>query len=406
MQTSRPKRFLFAIPAAACLCAIALGCGGDAPVSPRSDAGLPAPVQGINPDPIPSSDLVTVADGSGSLTFWPYTGASFDGNPSDPINLVFHGKANPVLIRAALLNLDGDRTAYGFPPVPPFDGTWSEAIGAVQTTYVDGYGWSGSVIQLQLGDYQPIRVHLRLFSASPDGEWTLGGAHFEALIPGTDQHEVLSWMLARMVVVADLVRSGLLDPAPSPTEVLNATPSYRAIRPEVYNGLPPELRALIGGPAGNITDPWPLVSDGRAMMLDLAQEAAWSPGTVTQAFGIEFQQIIPKPFCSSGPADYVQVSGPVRLWREGSVDEFGVYSMHAGYQGRLEVTPVPSGETFRAQVSGNQSGLQEEGNFHVLSGDRRILHGAGGSELQRIQIRVGSQGRNAYSESGRCLDGS
>jgi len=411
----RPKIHL-AVAAVAGLCWILSGCGGDTSIAPRDGANpLPIPGQAMGADPIPSGNLVTVSDGAGSLTFWPYTGASFDGTPSDPMNLIFRGKASPVLIRAALLALDGDRTAYGFPPVPPFDGTWTEAIGAVQTTYVDGYGWSGSVIQLQLGDYQPIRVHLRLFSASADGAWTLGAAHFEVLIPGTDQHEVLSWMIARAVVTADLVRSGLLGaPGPVPTDPLSAFPTYREIRPEVYNGLPEELKALVGGPADSVSIPVPLDSDGRAMLLPVAQEAAWSPGTITQTLDLQFQQVIPKPFCSDGPADYVQVAGPIRLWREASVDLDGTYSVQSNYQGRLHVLPlnvlvsppVPAGEPYNAQVAGNQSGQLRNGAFHIHSSDRRVAHGTGGAELQRVQLRVGSQGRNTYTEEGRCLDGS
>lgn len=416
MRATRRLATRLTLPAMAGLCLILSGCGGDTSVSPRDGTDpLPIPGQAVTAEPIPSGDLVTVADGGESITFWPYTGASFDGTPSDPMNLIFRGEASPLLIRAALLGLDGDRTAYGFPPAPPFDGTWTEAIGAVQTTYVDGYGWSGSVIQLQLGDYQPIRVHLRLFSASADGRWTLGAAHFEVLIPGTDQHEVLSWMIARAVVMVDLQRSGLLgSPGPVPTGVLSASPVYREIRAEVYNGLPAELKALVGGPADSVSSPVPLVSDGRAILLPIAQEAVWSPGTITQSLDLQFQQVIPKPFCSDGAADYVQVVGPIRLWKEATVDLDGVYSVHSTYQGRLSVLPlnvlvdppVPAAEAYDAQVGGNQSGQLRAGGFHIRSSDRRIAHGADGAELQRIQLRVGSQGQNTYTEGGRCLDGS
>ena len=37
-----------------------------------------------------------------------------------------------------------------------------------------------------------------------------GAAHFEVLIPGTTDHQVLSWIVARDLVVGDLMRSGLL----------------------------------------------------------------------------------------------------------------------------------------------------------------------------------------------------
>src|SRR6187402_3050629 len=133
---------------------------------------------------VPPTGLVPIdVGGGGTATIWPYTGESLNGVPSDPINLVFLGKADPVRIRAALLALDGDRTAFGLPDV--------------QTAYTDGPGWSGSIIQLQLGSYGPVRTHLRLFRTGiadgSGGAVTLGAAHFEVLIPGTTSHQVLSW---------------------------------------------------------------------------------------------------------------------------------------------------------------------------------------------------------------------
>jgi len=62
--------------------------------------------------------------------------------------LLFVGEADPVAIRDALLALDGDRSAAGFPPVPPFDARWSDAIGDAQTNWSGVEGWGGSVIQL------------------------------------------------------------------------------------------------------------------------------------------------------------------------------------------------------------------------------------------------------------------
>jgi hypothetical protein len=63
---------------------------------------------------VPPTGLVPIDVGGGrTATIWPYTGESLNGVPSDPINLIFLGKADPVRIRAALLALDGDRTAFG-----------------------------------------------------------------------------------------------------------------------------------------------------------------------------------------------------------------------------------------------------------------------------------------------------
>jgi hypothetical protein len=131
---------------------------------------------------------VETSFGPSTLRLWPFTGASSthaDGPGEPPVRR----HADPVAIRDALLSLDGNRTAAGFPPVYPFDATWSDAIGDAQTNWVEEEGWTGSSIQLQLGVYEPLRVHLRLFrTGAPFGDggtWTVGAAHFEVMIPGT-----------------------------------------------------------------------------------------------------------------------------------------------------------------------------------------------------------------------------
>lgn len=68
----------------------------------------------------------------------------------------------------------------------------------MQTAYDARAGWVGSAIQLQCGDYGPIRFHLRLFEA---GDYTLANVHFELLIPNTTEHQVLSVELAEQLVV-------------------------------------------------------------------------------------------------------------------------------------------------------------------------------------------------------------
>lgn len=312
------------------------------------------------PAPTP---LVTIPFGNGSLTIWPFTGLDFSGTPFDPINLLFLGTADPRSLRAGLLQLSGDRSAFGFPNAPPFNCTWQDAIGDVETAYIDGDGWLGSAIQLACGEFGPLRVHLRFF-AGRNG--TLGGAHFEVQIPGTATHEVLSWELAEQLVVVDFLRGGLLDPsAPlSTTEAINPAP-FRAINPLVYNGLPVELRAAIGGPLGDQNDPVPIGTDGRATVLNVTSNRSAPPGVVTQEFDIAFGQVIPKPFCASGPFDFLYVQGPVHLRQVTILTPSGNYvsSFHA--HGRLDLTPVnpltdpptPVGAAYEAQVNQIQHGI-------------------------------------------------
>lgn len=358
------------------------------------------------------ADLATVSIGGSDVVFWPYTGSSFDGVPVDPINVIFVGQADPVQIRSALLALDGDRTAYGLPATYPFNATWSEAIGNVQTAYSELGGWTGSVIQLQIGVYDPVRAHLRLFRAGTvDGQVvTLGGAHFEALITGTTDHQVLSWEIPEYMVAVDMVRSGLLGAAPESTGVINAAPSYREIPDVIFNLLPDDLKILITGSSDPVAAPVPLVSDGMATVLTVAGTAPPVTGDLVQTLSIPFYQVIPRPFCSRGPADWVGVVGRVDFDRTGTVDAEGNYDYESHYQGHLDVTPLDvavnppavSGEPFKAVVHGNQSGFMYGDAFKVQALDKRIATGPGAEMLQTI-LRVASEGRSAYGERSKCL---
>ena len=408
---------------AALLLAAVWGCSEDgAPPTAAVDPGIGGDKDGPRLTSVaqiadaPPPNLVTVSFGGGDLTLWPYTGVSFDGTPSDPINLLFVGKADPVKIRSALLRLDGDRTAFGFPPTEPFNQTWSDAMGDVHTTYADAEGWLGSVIQLQLGDYEPARVHLRLWrSGEPFGEggvWTVGAAHFEVLIPGTADHEVLSWDLAEQIVLVDLMRSGLLDTSvPAvPTEPITQTPSYRTIHAEVYNELPEELKAAIGGPPGDVGAPVPILNDGRATILNVAEEGPLLDGTTTDAHGFTYNLVIPKPFCVDSPLDYVLAEGPVTLSRNASVDASGRYQYHSRITGRLTITPVdvtvsppvPAGTPFEAVIGDLQQGSLDLGAGSVLWESKRIAPQKGGSEMLLTRLRVGTRGEDSYTAQGRC----
>lgn len=154
------------------------------------------------------------------------------------MNLVFAGDVDILSLRAALTGLDGDRNAFGFPNAFPFNCTWTDASGGVQTVWTDGDGWVGNPVQLQCGSYDPIRFHVRLF---PAGDWVVGAAHMDLLIPNTPQHQVISWELARQIVTVDFLRSGLLDSTVpvTVTQQISPAPAYREIPAVIYDGLPP-----------------------------------------------------------------------------------------------------------------------------------------------------------------------
>jgi len=365
-------------------------------------------------------EIADLVSGDSNISFWPYTGTSLTDSPMDPINLVFKGHVDPVQIREALMSLSGDRAPY-FPDIAPFNQPWTDAVGGdVQTTYITEGGWEGCVIQLTLGEYTDLRVHLRLFATGvSDGEggtWTLGGAHFEIMIPGTSEHQVLSWELAEMVVKFDLARSGLLAADPIPTGMINAAPSFRTIPTFIYNPLVEDpmgqmLLTVLGYPVAPQTEDFPLPSDGQGTLLVLGGALPVASEFYTNSVVIEYNQAIPRPVCSSGPYDWLYVTGPITFTTEVQVTEQGRYRYKSSYDGVLNAVPIdiqtfqPIGEPFDAQVSGKQNGMHSSHGRKVKSLDRRLALQEGEPEMFFEILQVGSIGPLSYRSFERCFDG-
>ena len=309
--------------------------------------------------PPPPSGVVTLdLGGHGSETLWPFTGTDFSGAPSDPLNLILLGDADPRQIRQALLALSGDRSAYGFPNAFPFNCTWADAIGRHQTGWAESDGWQGSAIQMECGAYGTLRFHLRLFR---EGPLTLGNVHFEVLIPGTTDHEVLAWELAEGFVKLDLVRSGALTTAPFETPPINPAPTYRTIRHQVFNGLPIPLRALLGLPLADQTSPVPIPTNGKATVVSLSQPLRPVAAESRLEYDQPFDQVIPRPFCSAGPLDFLKVKGTIRFTHRVKTSLSGSHTATFTAAGLLDVTPVnpltgePTGPPFTAFASEGHS---------------------------------------------------
>jgi len=414
----------------------ATGCNEDdplvAPVAESSsvpddwDEGVPLPdekdIQVIRQDgSIIPGEIVEVEVGDDVLSFWPYTGTSLTDTPMDPINLVFKGQASPVQIRQALMSLDGDRTAFGFPDMAPFNQPWIDAVGGdVQTTYYPKGGWEGSVIQLTLGHYSGLRVHLRLFGSEASdgsgGTWTLGGAHFEMMIPGTSEHQVLSWELAEMIVTADLARCGLLGAEPVPTGLINSAPNFRSIPTFIYNPLVEDpmgqaLLTMLGYPVAPQTEEFPLTSDGQGTVFQLAGALPITADLITDSVVIEYAQAIPRPVCSDGPYDWLYVSGPITFTMSVKVTGNNKYRYRSTYDANLQAVPIdietyqPIGEPFMAAVSGRQYGMTGNVRRQVKSCDRRLALQEGAPELLTEFLVVKSRGRSQYKLFERCFDG-
>jgi hypothetical protein len=382
---------------------LALGCDTDAFAPVPADSG-PASFAAAAPPP---GLLVPIAVLGGSLSIWPYTGVDFTGTPQDPINLVFTGRSDPRSIRSALMSLDGDRTAFGMPAVYPFNCTWSDAIGDLQTGYNATAVWVGSAIQLACGNYGPIRFHVRLFEA---GATTLGNAHFEVLIPGTADHQVLSWELAEQLVKVDFLRSGLLDHADplGSTGPINDVP-FREIPEQIYNGIPADLKSLIGGPAGSVSAPVPIGTDGQATVFNLAAGSAGNPVGSEQSFVITYGQVIPRPFCASG-AEFLYVEGPVSLRKTVQVTAAGGLISEFDASGRLRLTPVnpqtgaPIGLTYEAEVSDHQvtSFNDNGGRIDGLQVQTELPRNVSGHGQKVVRLKVGLRGSDKYKKDIDC----
>jgi hypothetical protein len=398
------------------LCYLA-GCSDETPLNTTGSApdGLNLVMSETVGDVTVPSPLVDVTWGSETLTFWPYSGENFSGTPSDPVNLVFAGHVTPLQVRAALLGLDGNRTGCGLPNIFPLNATWTDCIGNVQTTYTENDEWVGGVIQLQLGDYSIMRAHLRLWQTTApygsDGTWTVGAAHFEVRIPGTAEHQVLAWELAQGIVTCDLVRSGLLAAGtPALTGVINSAPSFRTIPAVIYNGIPDPLKVLCGLPPGPSSVPVPIPNDGKAAILCVEGEAPVEDGATSQEFTVEYNQVVPAPFCSAGPYDYVYLSGPLVHEKVVTISS-GRFQYSSSITGHLTATPmnvlvnppVPAGEPFKVIIGDAQRGILDGDFYRVTFEQSRVAPTNPGVEKLMIMLHVSSNGEEIYKSKTQCL---
>jgi hypothetical protein len=404
------------------LAALLAGCNEDTPTVPVTGASSTGAFDDMAPwfqeelakanqvikenGSIVPAEIAEITSGDLSIAFWPYTGTALHDSPMDPINVVFKGQASPLQIRQALLSLDGNRPE--FPAMPPFTLPWTDAIGGdVQTTYLSEGGWEGCVIQLTLGEYAGLRVHLRLFGTSlSDGEggtWTLGGAHFEMMIPGTSEHQVMSWELAEQVVMYDMARTGLLGAYPEPTGLINSAPSFRGIPPFIYNGLVtdesgmgPMLLTALEYPVEVQSADYPLPTDGQGTLFILGGALPVTADLHSTEVVIDYEQAIPRPLCSDGPYDWLWVTGPITFTTDVVVSLNGIYQYQSSYDAVLTAVPIdietmqPVGLPFEAQVMGKQVGKAGADFRKVRSVDKRLAVEYGLPQVLLESLQVGS----------------
>lgn len=371
--------------------------------------GLTAAVASAWEGPAAPDDVRYVVAGGESLTLWPYTTPDL-ASPSDPVNLIFPN-ADPRAIREALMRLDGVRPPFA--AVPGSNCRWTDAMGSEHAAWAEREGWVGGAIQLaciQPGAPfgSPFRFHIRLFRS---GDNTIGGAHFEFLIPGTAEHEVLSWDLARELVAFDVGRTGVLTAAPSLLGLVRGG-TFRAVRRPVYLGLVDAgalglLRSL--GLLLPASGDAPIPTSGQARVLEGAFRYRARASQKTTATRVTYSIIVPKPFCATGPYDFVQLEGPLDFSMTVRTDRFGRYDRAYLIGGHLEVTPMqptspttfePTGapsvdalvfEVHRGTLT-NRSGQVTERGTQILLGDPR----------QSLIWRLGAGRADYYAQRALC----
>jgi hypothetical protein len=241
-----------------------------------------------------------------------------------------------------------------------------------------------------------------------EGNVTVANAHYEILIPGTNQHEVLSWELAEGLVTADIARSGYLGAAPSPSAVITAAPYYRAAQAAVASMLPaPQIAALGLHVNGDGTASIP--NDGRAMMLRLASAPAITEGLVDSDFVIQFGQVIPKPFCTQGTTGYLFASGPITVhMRSGIVDgNFESTTTSDGTLNLVEFNPItrqPASAPYQGIVGESTSVKLTNGAAWVEFTSSRVETPDGGVNrgTRTEMLRAREHGADAYDLNISC----
>jgi hypothetical protein len=346
-----------------------------------------------------------------SLALWPYTTSDFE-NPSDPVNLIFPN-ADPRAIRQELLKLGGNRPPFA--ALPGGDCTWTDAMGSEHAAYAGLDGWVGGAVQLAcvspgapLGS--PFRFHVRLFR---QGDHTIGGAHFEVLIPGTAEHEVLSWDLARDFVVYDSGRTGVLTAPPSALGLIPAG-TFRVVRRPVYLGLVaagagPLLTSLglVLPPSGDV----PIPTSGQARVLQSSIDLRPEQAKTTTTTQVTYSIVVPRPFCATGPTDFVRLAGPLEFSLTVHTNPSGRYDRRYQLGGTLQVTPMrptsastfePAGdpvdalifEAHRGTLTDERGQVTEIGAQVLLDGSRQSLSwrfAAGNPDHFARQVLCGSE---------------
>lgn len=157
------------------------------------------------------------------------------------------------------------------------------------------------------------------------------------------------------------------------------------------------LRAAFSLPLANQSAPVPIPNDGPATVLSLQHEFEPLHTDVRVAFDLTYNQIIPKPFCATGPLDLVKVEGPVHLNLRVQTNPSGRYARTGEASAELTVTPVdplgqPTGPTVTAEASEEHRGTLTTHHSDVRFEVQRLIDGVPPQSLES-DLRAGDSDR-------------
>jgi len=346
--------------------------------------------------------IVRIDVASEQLKLWPFTTTNYlpgAAGKSDPINLVFL-HTDPRAIRQRLMELGGDRPEWPFLPMGANGCVWMDGMGYEQAAYLKPEGWVGDEVQLvcatpdsPLG--HEYRFHVRLFRSGPH---TIGGAHFEINIPGTAEHEVLSWELARQFVTDEIARldSGAFE-GNTPL-FLPEDGSFRTVR-GLINGYVWQTQGAMGNivfllalgldaPTPPDFPDVPIPATGLAAVFTPLFTYLPESSDITLTDSRTYGVITLKPFCEPVP---IQITGgPLTFTLRVQTNPSGKYQRTYTAGGTLQVTTLSTGVTQDAVISENHGGKLTDHHGQVREDFSQILLPGDGALGQSLHVRFGA----------------
>jgi hypothetical protein len=195
------------------------------------------------------------------------------------------------------------------------------------------------------------------------------------------------------------------------TAVINDAPSYHEIPEHIYNGVPDAIKIFCDLPPGPTSTPVAIPTDGKATIVFVTESVPIESGSKTETVTMSYDQMVPKPLCSTGPLDLIYLQGTVDIQKTVCVDPDGRYQYASTISGKLNAVPmdvtqsppVPCGDPFFAIVSDEQRGILDGDFARVTFDSKRIAPGNRGTEKLITKLHMSSTGRNLFQTRMQCL---